>query len=1104
MNLPTLSTLFASVLAVTTGFLNSPLQASIKPSVKEVGAGKVPYNVLVVQSGNWSISANQSWISFSPATGNNNQFVLATVDPNTTATDRVATVTVGTDTHTVTQRAASVPLRELWAVGDDSSRQLGDLGSPTTRRTAPVQIAARVSSAVGGANWSLILFEDGTLWGVGANDFGQLGVSGPVSAELILIASSVRAIAAGEGHSLFIKTDDTLWGMGLNTSGQLGIGSNVNAPSPVQIAPGVSAVCAGARHTAFIRNDGALLTTGDGSRGQLGTGTLANTSSPIQVQASGVRSVAAGESHTLIVKIDNSLWGAGDNSDGKLGLGPLAATTASQFVEITWDVSTVAAGSRHSLFVKTDGSLWAMGENKWYQIADLPPDRGNGSPPPVSVPIQIATNIQAVAAGEKHTAYLTTAGALWAVGFNQYGEIGDGTTSIRRTPYELANNVRSVSTGLRHTFFVAVGESRPTVLAPTITSFSPAALSVDTDVTISGSDFWAVTSILFNGVPAANLNVLSYNTITAGVPNVPFTAGPITVVARNGSATSGQSFITQPTITSHPQSVVAVANNKVTFSAVVTGVPAPTFQWRRNGVNIAGTGAPTLSITALPTTVGTYDVTVSNAAGSITSDPASLQLAPAPAILTQPANQTVATGRQVSIVASVVGNPSPTYLWQVSSDKGVTWSNVSNDSTYSGATTASLTINATASMDDYRYRYIATNTAGSVTSDSLTLVVTPVYFPNPVGIARDAGGSLYITDGTAKTVQKLSVTGDLSTVAGATGMVGSNDGMGVAARFGDPAGIVVDSAGNLFVADKGNATIRKITPLGMVTTLAGQPGVRGNTDGSGASATFAAPIGIALDTSGNLYVADSQNATIRKITAAGVVSTFAGLAGVIGSADGTSSARFNMPSGVAVDSAGNVYVTDTFNHTIRKITAAGTVSTLSGLPGISGSLDGTRTIAQFAGPIGITSNASGNLWIADTGNSLVRAVALNGTVTTVAGLAGVSGLTDGLDGLLNQPHSVVLANQTNLFVSDTGNAAIRRIAVNGSITTISPNPPQPSQPSPPQPTDPTAVPAPVPTPPANTSGGGGGALGMEFTMAALMLLFVRLPRRGRRLRQTRQ
>jgi sugar lactone lactonase YvrE len=184
--------------------------------------------------------------------------------------------------------------------------------------------------------------------------------------------------------------------------------------------------------------------------------------------------------------------------------------------------------------------------------------------------------------------------------------------------------------------------------------------------------------------------------------------------------------------------------------------------------------------------------------------------------------------------------------------------------------------------------------------------------------------------------------------------------------------VAADNSGNVYVTDNKN-TIRKISAAGTVTTLAGLAGIRGSADGIGSAAQFDYPQGVATDNNGNVYVSDLHNQTIRKISAAGVVTTFAGLADVLGSDDGTgSAARFNYPSGVATDRSGNVYVTDSSNQTIRKIDASGTVTTLAGLAGRGGSADGTGSTVRFNYPRGIATDASGVIYVADTESHRIR------------------------------------------------------------------------------------------------------------------------------------
>lgn len=204
-----------------------------------------------------------------------------------------------------------------------------------------------------------------------------------------------------------------------------------------------------------------------------------------------------------------------------------------------------------------------------------------------------------------------------------------------------------------------------------------------------------------------------------------------------------------------------------------------------------------------------------------------------------------------------------------------------------------------------------------------------------------------------------------------------------------PNGVAVDASGNVYVSDYGNSTVRKITPDGVVTTLAGNPGTYDSVDGNGAAAHFWLMYGPGVDGSGNVYVAEQGFHTIKKITPAGLVTTFAGSKGSNGSADGIgTAARFWVPRGVAADRSGNVYVSDAANHTIRKITPEGEVTTFAGKAGVQGSADGAKAAARFGFPQGISVDASGNVYVADTGLDTIRKITPDGLVTTLAGTPG--------------------------------------------------------------------------------------------------------------------
>jgi serine/threonine protein kinase len=277
----------------------------------------------------------------------------------------------------------------------------------------------------------------------------------------------------------------------------------------------------------------------------------------------------------------------------------------------------------------------------------------------------------------------------------------------------------------------------------------------------------------------------------------------------------------------------------------------------------------------------------------------------------------------------------------------------------------------------------------------------------------------------------------VSILAGQPGAPGSADGAASDARFKSPGGIAVDTFGNVYVADTGNNTIRKIVRGGPVSTLAGLAGKLGRQDGSGSAARFLAPLGIALDGAGNIYVAEFASDTIRKITPGGVVSTLAGSAGNPGREDGVGdNAHFRNPWSVAVDSTGDVYVADKSNFTIRQITPTGRVSTFAGFPGIPGDADGPGSYARFRDPHGVAVDSAGNVYVADTGNNTIRKINSFGMVTTLAGMAGRAGDADGTgnNARFSNIQSVAIGDHGNIYVLDGD--LIRKITPAGVVTTL--------------------------------------------------------------------
>lgn len=311
-------------------------------------------------------------------------------------------------------------------------------------------------------------------------------------------------------------------------------------------------------------------------------------------------------------------------------------------------------------------------------------------------------------------------------------------------------------------------------------------------------------------------------------------------------------------------------------------------------------------------------------------------------------------------------------------------------------------------------------------------------FNYPLGLAAGAGGSVFVSDTNNHTIRKIASGAVTTTLAGSSGYSGTALGNGSGARFANPAGTAVDSSGNVYICDQGLQVIRRITPAGDVTNIAGTPYSSGSADGTGAAARFNYPGGIALDGIGNLYVADTFNHTIRRVViSTGVVTTVAGSAGVPGSANGTgTAATFNTPTGIVIGSGGNLYVTDRGSHIIRQVTPAGTVTTLAGTPNQFGDANGTGVSAKFYNPLGIAADSSGNLYVADNFNDLIRKVTPSGMVSTFAG-SGASGAVDGTGtaASFSQPSAVTVDATGNVFVADSGNHAIRRITPSGEVST---------------------------------------------------------------------
>ena len=439
-------------------------------------------------------------------------------------------------------------------------------------------------------------------------------------------------------------------------------------------------------------------------------------------------------------------------------------------------------------------------------------------------------------------------------------------------------------------------------------------------------------------------------------------------------------------------------------------------------------------ISGTPTTAGTFNFTVTKTNGgrsdaraySIFVQIAAPTLASTLAGGTEEAayNESAAlTGTAVSY--TVTSGSLPTGL-TLNASTGI----VSGTPTVGGSYT--FTINAANAGGNVSKAYTVaiaqavrvTTLAGSGTYGFTDGTGSAARFYVPFGVAVDSAGTVYVADANNNRIRKITPAGVVTTLAG-SGAVGFADGTGTAAQFATPLGVAVDSAGTVYVAGESNR-IRKITPAGVVTTLAGS-GTRGFADGTGDAAQFFYPHGVAVDPSGTVYVADTSNHRIRKITPAGVVTTLAG-SGTAGFVNGTgTAAQFKYPYGVAVDSSGTVYVADAGNHRIRKITPAGVVTTLAG-SGTAGFADKAGSAAQFDSPHGVAVDSSGTAYIGDYGNHRIRKITPAGVVTTLAG-SGTGGFADGTGDAARfyYPHGVAVDSSGTAYIADGSNHRIRKI-----------------------------------------------------------------------------
>lgn len=572
--------------------------------------------------------------------------------------------------------------------------------------------------------------------------------------------------------------------------------------------------------------------------------------------------------------------------------------------------------------------------------------------------------------------------------------------------------------------------------APKIVSINPTTGKIGIVVTIHGENF-AVTSsqntVTFHGAVAV-VNSASSTELKVTVPNNA-TTGQV-VVSVNGLSAIGPVFTVEqssPHITS-----LNPASGQIGSSVSITGTNfSPTAS--NNTVTFNGTAATVTSASAttlvvtVPAGATTGPVVVK--VGSLSSNGVSYTVNPTPPQVTSINPSSGPYDTRVTITGYNFSN--------VVSENQVTFNGTNatlvsaNTTTIvatvpPGAGTGAISVTTNGLTDigpifTYIKTLIVNTFAGNGNAGFVNGPAATAQFNGPSRMAVNAAGEIVLADFNNHSIRKVDTKGNVSTIAG-DGTPGMTNGNASVARFARPFGVAIDNSGNIFIADYDNNVIRRISTSNIVSTYAGigQPGF---TDGASNSAAFYGPIDVVTDASGNVYVADLNNHAIRRIDTNGNVTTIAGngTSGFV-NAKGTM-ARFNYPDGLGIDNLGNIIVADLANHAIRKVAPNGEVTTIAG-NGTAGSTDGSLAAARFNFPYDVDLDASGNIYVADDKNHKIRIIKTNNTVGTFAG-SGIEGYLNG-EGTVarfNDPTGIVVINSELVYVGDTENNRIRIITL---------------------------------------------------------------------------
>ncbi len=838
-------------------------------------------------------------------------------------------------------------------------------------------------------------------------------------------------IAAGGGHSLYLKEDGTVWAWGGNAQGQLGRGTfdyTYETPKQVIGLAGVKSIAAGHLFSLALKNDGTVWAWGTNGNGQLGRlpAEMSRNHTPVQITGlSGITAISAGYNFCLALETNGDVWAWGGNGKGQLGQPATETISTPAKIAALQDIVAISAGYHNALALRSDGKCWSWGSNYYGELGNGTVDALSANPTPVQITVPDGIEISGICAGHQNAMLFTKTGDVYGWGYNSLGSLGDGTITNRSVP---TLTLYSDITGLGGTgaFYVA-RENDGTVWASGKNDFG--------SIVIDYSE---------NPVRVIGLENIIYVSKSVG-GNHTLALDADGDVWAWGSNTSEQCGVN--TVTGEPKKIdppVKVLFPSATLSSATITITPPA----------AGEIPQTAEQAQDVTNHSDYTITGLNWNEAMTSE-GKFKAGQAYTATVTLTSKNGKAFQSASFTPTVGGSASVGTTTTTGSETGNT---VTFTVTYGATASAPLIIITVAGNGEIGY----SGDGGLATEATMD---------RPYGVAVDSAGNLYIADEDRHCIRMVSssnqtkfgiamTAGRIYTIAG-TGSAGyfGDGGEARSASLNQPRGIAVDSDGNLYIADAKNGRIRMVSAsdqtkfgvtmtAGNIYTIAGKgwDTYSGN-EGPAINATLLDPSDIALDSHGNLYIADTQNYRIHKVNGTGIITTIVGAAISGNSGDGApaADAKLNLPYGVETDSDGNLYIADTVNNRVRMVSASnqtrfGITMTAGNIYNIAGKAltanegyegDGAPAIAAKLNRPRDIAMVDGSLYIADSGNNVIRKVDAGGIITTVAG----TGMTPGYSGdgdpasqaLLYNPFSLSANRDGDLFISDTGNYVIRKI-----------------------------------------------------------------------------